>query len=359
MRRVLVIEAAGNLRGSERALIDFLDGMSQLDLAVCCPPQMPLCRELQKRRIRQFPYFVYGLHHKSRWRRIEAAIGVIRASLEFKPDLLYLNQGGAYKVSLPAAKLLKLPIVTHIRIFEEVAFLAGQIPDPKCLRALIATSEAVEYEIGRFPAFENIPRHRLYDAYVPRLAATTELCERRMMRRLVCAGRVEPMKGQEVLVSALSLLGNDCAECLIVGDGDPTFTEELRRTAAEKAVISIKWLGFVEDILPLLRTCSVLAFPSHRETLGRVILEAWDAGTIPVAFAGSGGAAEIITASNGGLLYEEQTPASLASVLHRALGLRPEERSTLIHNGRSWMHENCNPKAYRQALSRIFVDACG
>ena len=32
----------------------------------------------------------------------------------------------------------------------------------------------------------------------------------------------------------------------------------------------------------------VLACPSHREPLGRVVFEAWDAGAVPVVFAGAG-----------------------------------------------------------------------
>ena len=115
MTRTLIIEAAGNLRGSERALIDFVEVTSELEFAVCCPPRTPLCRELQKRHIRQLPYFVFGLHQKSRWRRLQAAIGVIRACLEFRPHVIHLNQGGAYKVTLPAARLLDLPIVAHVR----------------------------------------------------------------------------------------------------------------------------------------------------------------------------------------------------------------------------------------------------
>jgi hypothetical protein len=43
-------------------------------------------------------------------------------------------------------------------------------------------------------------------------------------------------------------------------------------------------------------TCSMPVCPSHMELLGRVIFEAWDVGAVPVAFSGSGGAAEIVAA---------------------------------------------------------------
>ena len=76
MTKVLVIEAAGNLWGSERALLDLIDHMLAIELAVCCPPNRPLLSEFAKRRIRVFPHFIYGLHEKTRWSRLKAVFGV-------------------------------------------------------------------------------------------------------------------------------------------------------------------------------------------------------------------------------------------------------------------------------------------
>ena len=74
MTRVLVIEAAGNLWGSERALLDLLECMSSLNVAVCCPPKKPLNAVLADLHIRILPYYVDNLHEKSRWQRLKAAI---------------------------------------------------------------------------------------------------------------------------------------------------------------------------------------------------------------------------------------------------------------------------------------------
>lgn len=359
MTRVLVIEASGNLWGSERSLLDLLKGMPKLEVAVCCPPQTPLIRELEKLRIRTLPYYVYGLHEKSRLQRLRAAIGVLRACLEFRPDVIHLNQSGSYKVTLPAATLLNLPIVAHLRIFEDVAYLASQSPSPRRLRGLIAISLAVEAEIRRFTKLESIPLHRIYDAYVfrPRLPSLTG----KTLNRVACVGRLVPVKGQDVLINALGLLKSfeGAVECLIFGEGDKGFTQELKRMASNGCIASsIQWLGFVRDIMPQLRTCSVLACPSHREPLGRVIFEAWDAGAVPVVFAGSGGAAEIVAAAQGGILYEEQKPDSLARALQDALRLDREQRTRFVNNGRSWIAKNCNPEIYGEAVSAILSGAC-
>jgi glycosyltransferase involved in cell wall biosynthesis len=360
MTRALVIEGSGNLWGSERALLDLLSCMPALEIAVCCPPDRPLSGELANQRILTLPYHVYNLHKKTRWHRLGAAIGVLRACLEFRPHVIYLNQSGSYKVVLPAATLLNLPMVAHIRLFEDACYLARQIPSPRRLRGIIAISSAVEAEICRFQELEAIPRHRIYDAYVPSLRPLAPYSTPRTANRVACVGRLEPGKGQDLLVRAIALLSTVGAsvECLMVGDGEGCFAEELKRMASTgSAASSIQWLGFVSDVHSRLRTCSVLACPSHREALGRIIFDAWDAGAIPVVFAGSGGAAEIITAAEGGILYNEQTPQSLAMALRKALEFEGERRDELVRNGRMWMSTNCNPEAYGKTISTILSNA--
>jgi glycosyltransferase involved in cell wall biosynthesis len=362
MTRALVIEGSGSLWGSERALLDLLDGLpTTLEVAVCCPPQMPLNGELERREIRTLPYFIYGLHKKSRRHRVQAAAGVLRACMEFRPDVIYLNQCGSYKVTLPAATILDLPIVAHIRIFEDVAYLARQCPSPRRLRGIIAISSAVETEIRRFRQLEFIQLHRLYDGYAPAALTLQNMSpQERIVNRVVCVGRLVPIKGQDVLVSALCMLKEfeRNGECLFVGEGEDGFVNDLRQIAARgNPSFAIQWLGFVGDVLPLLLTCSVLVCPSHKEPLGRVILEAWDAGLVPVVFSGSGGAAEIVTAAEGGILYHEQEPSSLATALREALALDPKRREQFVNNGRNWMFRNCNLETYGNTISKILSNA--
>jgi len=349
MTRVLIVEAAGNLWGSERALIDLLDGMPRSDVAVCCPPGTPLQAELEKRGVRTIPTYIYGLHEKPRWRRAQAALGVLRACLRFRPDVIHLNQSGSYKVVLPAALLLRLPIVAHVRIFEDAEYLASQA-HMALLRGVIAISDAVEADIRRLPRLSAVPLSRIYDAYTPVGDAQVV----KVAGRIACVGRLVPIKGQDVLVEALTLLGDTKVDCKMVGDGDPAFTARLRQSPGAGAV---EWLGFVREVMPLLRTCEVLACPSWREPLGRVILEAWDAGSVPVVFAGSGGAAEVVRAADGGVLYEEQTPGCLADALRTTLALSPGEKERLVANGRAWMDKTCAPAAYGQAVMAVFARA--
>lgn len=349
--RALIVEPAGGLWGSERALIDLIEAMSEFEVAVCCPPNTPLVAELERRNVRVLPHFIECLHEKSRWHRAMAAIGVLRACLSIRPHVIHLNQSGAWRVALPAARLLRLPVVCHVRIFEDAAYLAHRRPDASRLRAMIAVSDAVKAEIRNYDALADIPVHRIYDGYK---IAPMDPRVRRDPNLIACVGRIAPIKGQEVLLDAIaSNLLPDAANCLIVGGGESTYVDHLKLKGSSK----VKWTGVVDDAPGLLRSCAILACPSEREPLGRVIFEAWNAGAIPVVFAGAGGSAEIISAANGGILYDEQTPTALANALAKAMALPSNKSACMITNGRAWLEANCSLRSYGQAVAAVLTKA--
>jgi glycosyltransferase involved in cell wall biosynthesis len=354
--RVLIVEPAGNLGGSERALLDLIEHLGDCEVAVCCPPKRPLVPELKERSIRLFPRVICALHEKSPWKRLRAAVGVLRAALAFRPDVLYLNQSGCYRVALPAAILVGLPIVCHVRHFEDAAYLARSRPSPRRLRGLIAVSSAILEELRSFPELKHIEIHHLYDAYIPEADPLAQHVPERVPYRVACVGRVVPKKGQDALVEAVGCLKSDGEhmECWVLGDGAHDFVERLQRRAADAGVASrMVWLGTRDDIVAHLRTCKALICPSHREALGRIIFEAWNAGTVPIVYRGSGGAAEIISAADAGIIYDEQNPKVLAAAVATALHLDRDEVTRMIGNGRAWIAANCEPTRYGAALAAI------
>lgn len=347
MNRVLVVDPAGGLWGSERALLDLIQACPQIHWAVCCPPRTPLAAELQRRGVALYPWFVERLHQRSRLARARAALGVLQACLAFAPQALHLNQSGAWRVVQPAAALLDLPVCCHVRLFEDAAYLAGCRPSPRRLRAIIAISAAIERELRQQPSLDPIPVHCLLDGYrcVQPSAPSPE-----PRHGIACVGRIAPIKGQELLLQAMALPGPHQRDgCLIVGGGDREQVAPLQ--AASPA--GVRWIGPIDDVPQLLRTAAVLAMPSWREPLGRVILEAWDGGALPVVFAGSGGGAELVTAAAGGLLYPEQTPLALARALAIALELPAAERCRRIENGRRWLRSHCDPQRYGERISAV------
>jgi glycosyltransferase involved in cell wall biosynthesis len=216
----------------------------------------------------------------------------------------------------------------------------------------------VAEELGKFPSLSGLPVHTIYNAYAATAAEEAPVIEPPpgAPAQIACVGRMVPIKGQAVLLDALAWLRTRArnVRCRMVGSGERHWQELQDKSAALGLQDRVEWLGFLREPLSALRDCPVLVVPSYREPLGRVIFEAWDAGCLPVAFSGSGGAAEVIEACGGGILYPHQTAESLGQAIEAALAMNLEERRAAIRRGRRWMGVHCAPARHAAAMRDVF-----
>lgn len=113
-------------------------------------------------------------------------------------------------------------------------------------------------------------------------------------------GRLSAEKGIRTLLNAWRSVG-ERLPLLVVGDGP--LAPEVAAAAGDTR--GVTWLGerAPNEIAPLLKEASCLVFPSEcYETFGRVIVEAFAAGT-PVVAAGHGAAAELVAEGSTGLHF--------------------------------------------------------
>lgn len=359
--KLLCLDPSGNLWGSERVLLDALPHLKEFNVAVCCPPGTPLVKRVEALGIRALPYFIAGLHKKSRWARLLALLGLARACLAFMPDVMHVNQAGCYRIAHVVARLFRIALVVHVRIYEDAEYLARQRPKRRYLRAIVAISPSVASELRRFEALRQLQIHCVYDCYTSDFPSQAEqtIQPLRKSNQIACVGRIVPIKGQDLLIRAIERLRTEGVrlQCLMIGTGE-VFAEQLRRTVSESRLDRmVTWLNFHDAPVRVLRECSLLIVPSHREPLGRVIFEAWDAGCVPLVFRQSGGAADLIAASCGGLVYDEQTPESIAYAIKQAFALEEEEHAELVACGRLWINRYCSPLQHAFELQRIFKQA--
>jgi glycosyltransferase involved in cell wall biosynthesis len=136
-------------------------------------------------------------------------------------------------------------------------------------------------------------------------------------------GRIAPWKGQHVFLKALAELPG--VHGLIVGDAlftaeDRRYGQEIRELASQLRITDrIRFTGFCPDIFPLLLSVDVVAHCSTSpEPFGRVIVEAMLAGQ-PVIATRAGGALEIVTDNQTGLLVEPGDSHALAEAIKRLL----------------------------------------
>lgn len=149
-------------------------------------------------------------------------------------------------------------------------------------------------------------------------------------------GRLEPVKGLDVLVDACALLRQP-GTVVVAGDGPERRTLE-RRVAERQLGERVRFLpgmpfGEVPGFLRALDAVvlpSITIPPTHKEQFGRVLTEAMAAG-VPVVGSSSGAIPEVI--GDAGLVVPERDPCALAEALDRLLADAPL-RLALTEQGR-------------------------
>lgn len=355
--RALVLDPAGNLFGSERVLLDFLEARRdpRWEITLCTPPG-PLA-ERARTLVRVIPTFIPELHRRGRWARARALGALLRAATRERPDLIHVNQAGATRIALWAARALRIPVVTHVRIYEDVVYVERLAPSERHVPAVVCVSHDVR---SRFSALR--PRCRVfYDPYRQRLREQPRRTSSAV--RVACVGRIVPVKRQHVLVEAIAVLrarGVDARLSLIGPTLDPDYERTIRAIIAEHGLDEVvRWTGMQDDVLSILvREADLLVCPSWEEPLGRVAFEALDAGIVPIGYRGSGGLAEVIGGSGAGLLFDDMEGRSIAEAIAAHERIPPPERAAMVDRGRAWMSENVAPDGYGERVLQLWDEVC-
>jgi len=147
---------------------------------------------------------------------------------------------------------------------------------------------------------------------------------------LLGLGRFHQVKGFDVLLQALAAVPN--ATLWLAGSGPEEVA--LRHLAgALNLTARIRFLGWQDDPLPLLRMADLLVVPSREEPLGNVVLEGWMAGC-PVLASATAGPSWLIEEEVSGALVRPGNPALLAQAIRRLLA-EPALRQRIAEGGRN------------------------
>ncbi|HEY9763043.1 MAG TPA: glycosyltransferase [Trichocoleus sp.] len=131
--------------------------------------------------------------------------------------------------------------------------------------------------------------------------------------RVGCVGRLDPMKGHDVLLKALAQV--DHTHLTILGEG--AFRPQLEQLARDLGIQDrVKLPGWVENPRPYLSTFDVIAQPSRSEGFPLTVVEAMLAAR-PIIATRVGSVAEAISDGETGLLIEKDDVAGLAAALKR------------------------------------------
>jgi glycosyltransferase involved in cell wall biosynthesis len=361
---VLILEPAGNLWGSERVLLDFLGSISNAKwtIGICCPRNSPIIVHLKNLQFPVFPTFISNLHLKSSAKRALATFRFLGTVFKFRPDLIHVNQAGATRIALFVGRLMRVPVITHVRMADDVDYLKTIPASSGALPKIICISHYIRNLFGREQKHLSGRLLVLYDPYVPRNSwSETPDAFREGEPTICCVGRITKTKGQDIVLRAVAFLKSENirVRLLMVGAGLPndSFLAELKELAESLGIADqVTWPGFRDDVLDYIKGCAALVCPSYSEALGRVIFEAWDAGILPVAWSESGGSAEVIGRSAGGLLYARQDAESMSRALRAAIDMTANDRAEQIQRGREWVKTQCDPKKFTASVLTLWDD---
>jgi len=162
-------------------------------------------------------------------------------------------------------------------------------------------------------------------------------------------GRLEPQKGYDVLVNALSSV----PEVTVVLVGDGSERERLGRLALELGVSErVVFAGWSEEARRHLTTFDFFALPSRFEALPLVVIEAMLA-ELPVVASDVGSVSEVVENGVTGLLVPPDDPLALAEALS-SLVADSQRRRELGKRGRARALERFDADAMARAYERLY-----
>ncbi len=148
----------------------------------------------------------------------------------------------------------------------------------------------------------------------------TELALQDYRRVLLFAGRLQPFKGLNLLLHAMTYLPNHGTTQLLVVGGNAGKADELAKMNSLVAELGIgnmvAFVGAVEhEKMPAFyNAADICVIPSYHESFGLVAVEALASGT-PVVASRVGGLAAIVKDGETGYLFDERSPEALATYL--------------------------------------------
>ena len=141
------------------------------------------------------------------------------------------------------------------------------------------------------------------------------------MPLFVCAGRLIPLKGVDLLIRALAVYRREFGPCVLWVIGEGPERDALLELSAQLGVQEdVNFLGTVdhEVLKGAFQACSAFVFPTLQDFVGRVVVEALSTGAPIVISPMTGAVGTIVRDGVNGIVVDPRDARALAEAMRRA-----------------------------------------
>jgi glycosyltransferase involved in cell wall biosynthesis len=172
--------------------------------------------------------------------------------------------------------------------------------------------------------------------------------------RLLCVGRLIPVKGHLVLLRALAQARSRAPGLVLDIAGQGPLEPALKAYAAELGLSdAVRFLGFVSPIQSAIEAASAVVVPSLGEGFGMVALEAMERGR-PVVASDVGGLPEIVADGETGFVVPAGDAAALADALVTLVS-SPARAAEMGQAGRRRALESFTPERSTRGIEALYL----
>jgi glycosyltransferase involved in cell wall biosynthesis len=171
----------------------------------------------------------------------------------------------------------------------------------------------------------------------------------------VCASRLIPLKGVDLLIKAVATYRQRFGPCALWVIGDGPERDSLVQLAQRLGVEdSVTFLGAVDHatLKGAFEACDAFVFPTLQDLVGRVVVEALTAGAPVIASPMTGAVATIVHDDMNGIVVDPRAEGELAAALHRATD---PQTAHALHEGVQRMNAALRPDAAAEVLLRALA----
>lgn len=388
--RILYLHPAASFGGASKSLIELFNALkgtgNDIEGVILTPvgtASQAFCEAGMELRsvkgLTQFDNTRYGYYRGIRWLILLRELLLLPFSLmalwrlrRERFDILHVNEITLLPLGIIAKRLLKVPMVVHVRSLQRKTGYRTRLLGRLLARhadVVVAIDGTVASTLAGIPDIQIVHN----GLHIP-LDLPEKSHKQGSTVRIGFLGVLIPLKGIYELIETMRILkarGVD-AECLIAGENARKLSGIkawiLKKLGFAKDVYSevqelinryelgsqVHLIGFVKDVSSLYSRLDILCFPSHLDAAGRPVFEAAFHG-VPSVVVVRDPLPDTVLHGVTGLAVATPTPELIADALEQLVKEEPLRKNMGV-KARDWAQKNFSIASNAAHMARIYKD---